>query len=333
MKNLNEDLKTHKFQNVYLFYGEEAYLKQLYKKKMQEAILPEGDTMNFSVYGGKNADPKEIISQADTMPFFADHRLILLENTGFFKSASQELADYIPSLPEETILLFVEEEVDKRNRLYKAVKAKGRIVEFARQDEHTLMRWVLQNVKKEQKQITERAMGLFLQKAGNDMENIQKELEKLFCYTYGKDEITPEDVEAICTTQVSNQIFEMIRAVAEKRQKEALDMYYDLLALKEPPMRILFLIARQFNQLLQVKEMRSHGYDASAIASRLGMAPFIVKNAIRQSGRFSLEDLKDGVKHCVELEEAVKTGRMNDQMSVELLLITLSGKVKEEHLA
>ena len=251
MKNLNEDLKTHKFQNVYLFYGEEAYLKQLYKKKMQEAILPEGDTMNFSVYGGKNADPKEIISQADTMPFFADHRLILLENTGFFKSASQELADYIPSLPEETILLFVEEEVDKRNRLYKAVKAKGRIVEFARQDEHTLMRWVLQNVKKEQKQITERAMGLFLQKAGNDMENIQKELEKLFCYTYGKDEITPEDVEAICTTQVSNQIFEMIRAVAEKRQKEALDMYYDLLALKEPPMRILFLIARQFNQLLR----------------------------------------------------------------------------------
>ena len=58
-----------------------------------------------------------------------------------------------------------------------------------------------------------------------------------------------------------------------------------------------------------------------------------MKNAIRQSGRFSLEDLKDGVKQCVELEEAVKTGRMNDQMSVELLLITLSGKVKEEHLA
>ena len=112
------------------------------------------------------------------------------------------------------------------------------------------MRWVLQNVKKEQKQITERAMGLFLQKAGNDMENIQKELEKLFCYTYGKDEITPEDVEAICTTQVSNQIFEMIRAVAEKRQKEALDMYYDLLALKEPHMRILFLIARQWRHSL-----------------------------------------------------------------------------------
>ena len=89
------------------------------------------------------------------------------------------------------------------------------------------------------------------------MENISKELEKLLCYTMGRDVITSEDVKAICTEQTENKIFEMINAIAEKRQKKALDLYYDLLALKEPPMRILYLITRQFNLLMQVKDLQN----------------------------------------------------------------------------
>ena len=238
MKDLIEDIRKKEFQKVYLLCGEEPYLRQLYKKKLTEAVLPEGDTMNLSIYTGKNVDPKAVIDQAETMPFFADKRLILLEDTGFFKNASPELADYIKTMPDTTCMVFVEEEVDKRGKLYKAVKAAGRIVEFGRQDERSLMRWILSSVKKEGKQITESAMHLFLEKAGDDMGNIQMELEKLFCYTLDKNEIRPEDVEEICITRTENKIFDMIRAVAQKQQKKAMDLYYDLLALKEPPMRI-----------------------------------------------------------------------------------------------
>ena len=67
-------------------------------------------------------------------------------------------------------------------------------------------------------------------------------------------EVTMQDVDDICTTQITNKIFEMVEAVAEKQQKKALDYYYDLLALKEPPMRILYLLTRQFKLLLQVKD-------------------------------------------------------------------------------
>ena len=84
------------------------------------------------------------------------------------------------------------------------------------------------------------------------MGNISQELEKLLSYTMGRDVITRADIEAVCTTQITNRIFEMIRAVTEKKQRKALDLYQDLLALKEPPMRILFLLARQFNLLLQM---------------------------------------------------------------------------------
>ena len=184
------------------------------------------------------------------MPFFAEHRLLLIEDSGFFKNANQQLAEYIPSIPEETIILFVESEVDKRGKLYKAVSKKGSVVEFTAQNEQTLTRWILGILKTEGKMITSGAMKQFLEKTGTDMERIRQELEKLICYCMEKESITEEDVAVICSEQTENKIFDMINAMAEKKQKKAMELYYDLLALKEPPMRILYLITRQFNLLM-----------------------------------------------------------------------------------
>lgn len=101
--------------------------------------------------------------------------------------------------------------------------------------------------------MTRAAYQRFITKTGNDMENIDRELEKLICYCMDRDTIEEEQVEAICVEQTENKIFEMINAISEKRQKQALDLYYDLLTLKEPPMRILFLILRQFQKLMLSK--------------------------------------------------------------------------------
>lgn len=324
MKSVVEDIKKGSFKPVYLFYGEEAYLKQQYKNRLKDAVLPDGDTINLSIYSGKGIDVKEMIAQADTMPFFAEHRLLLIEDSGFFKNANQQLADYIPSIPEGTIMLFVESEVDKRGKLYKAVNKKGSVVEFTAQNEQTLTRWILGILKSEKKMITSGAMKLFLEKTGTDMERIRQELEKLICYCMDRESITEEDITVICSEQTENKIFDMINAMAEKKQKKAMELYYDLLALKEPPMRILYLITRQFNLLMQVKELSEEGYSAKTISERLKMAGFIVRNCLRQAEYFSLETLKEALQDCVGMEEAVKTGRMNDVMSVELLLVKYS---------
>ena len=231
MKSILEDIKTQNFKQAYLLYGEEAYLKHQYKNKLKNALLPEDDTMNFSRFEGKGTEIPKVIDLAETMPFFADRRVILLENTGFFKNKADALADYMGSLPDYLVLIFVEEEVDKRNRMYKAVQKQGRAVEFARQDEKTLMTWVLGMMKKEGKKITRQDMEDFFEKTGTDMGNISQELEKLLSYTMGRDVITRADIEAVCTTQITNRIFEMIRAVTEKKQRKALDLYQDLLAL------------------------------------------------------------------------------------------------------
>jgi DNA polymerase-3 subunit delta len=280
--------------------------------------------MNYAYYEGKGVAVNEVIDLAETLPFFAERRLIVLENTGMFKSSASELADYLKEMPDTTYFVFVESEIDKRNKLYKAVTNKGRAVELGRQDEATLLRWVASNVKKEGKQITENTVRHFLAKVGTDMENIQKELEKLFCYTLEKESITTDDVEEICTTQVTSQIFDMVNAVADKQQRKALDYYYNLLALKEPPMRILFLLSRQFKLLLEVKDMDSKGFARKEIAEKAGLNPFVVGKYQTQAKSFTKEKLRRILDDSIETDEAIKTGRLTDMLGVELFIMKYS---------
>ena len=324
MKNIQADIKSGNFKQVYLLYGEEAYLKQQYKQNLVKALNPDGDTMNFNHYEGKGIDVKQLIDLCETMPFFAERRVVLLEDTGFFKNKCEELADYMKELPDYLYLVFAETEVDKRNRMYKAVKACGSIAEFIRQDEKTLMRWAAGILGKAGKKITQRDMELLLTKTGTDMGNLRMEMEKLISYTEGRDVVTAEDIEEICTTQTTNRIFDMVRAVTEKNQKRALELYYDLLTLKEPPMRILFLRAKQFRQICLTKKLSQEGLSQTEIASKLGVPSFVVRNLASCARSYTVEELENAVRDFVDAEEAVKTGTLGDVLSVELLIVKYS---------
>ena len=324
MQTINEDIKNGTFRRVYLLYGDEDYLKLQYKNKLLRALVTEGDTMNFSRFEGKEAQVTALIDLAETMPFFAEHRVILVEDSGFFKNAAPQLAEYLPDMPETTCMIFIEKEVDKRSKTYKSLKDIGRMVEFKTPDEKMLTRWVLTVLQKNGKKLTQPTMQLFLEKAGNSMGNIDRELEKLICYVGDREIIQMDDVEEICTGQTENRIFDMIHMMAEKRQKEALELYYDLLALKEPPMRILFLLVRQFNILLQVKTMVAAGMEQNQIADRAGLRSFTIRRYRSEAGHFSVQKLKEALRDCARAEEDVKTGRLDDRLSVELILVKYS---------
>ncbi len=104
--------------------------------------------------------------------------------------------------------------------------------------------------------------------------------------------ITAADIEAVCTRQIGNQIFDMVEAIAMRRQKQALDLYYDLLTLKEPPMRILFLIARQFNLLMQVRQLKRKGLDEKQIAEKTGLRSFVVRKYVSPERTFYVGRVK-----------------------------------------
>ena len=113
MLKLKEDLKNGVFRRAYLLHGEEAYLRKMYKDRLLQTLADPEDTMNVSRYEGKGINPKEIIDLAETMPFFAERRVILIENSGFFKTSTEELASYLPSVPESCSIIFVEDEIYK----------------------------------------------------------------------------------------------------------------------------------------------------------------------------------------------------------------------------
>lgn len=323
MRQINEDIRQQQFRQVYLLYGQERYLRRQYRDKLRKALCQEGDTMNTHFFEGKDINLGEIVDLAETLPFFSDRRVIFITDSGLFKSGGEKMAEYLANPNESTFFVFTESEVDKRSKLYKAVQAKGYAAEFAEQDERTLKRWVAGVLGRENLKIAENTVQLFLTKTGTDMENIQMELEKLICYCCGREAVTAEDVEAVCTVRVANHIFDMINAIAAGQQRQALELYYDLLALKEPPMRILFLIARQCNMLLQTKELAARGFDSRAIAPKIGVPPFAAGKYLAQAAKFKAAALREAVEKCVEAEEAVKTGRMNDRMSVEILILSV----------
>ncbi|NLG03986.1 MAG: DNA polymerase III subunit delta [Clostridia bacterium] len=326
MKSILSDIKNQTYSPVYLLFGEEDYLRRQYRDKLRKALSAEGDTMNYTYFEGNNLNTKAVIDLAETMPFMAEYRLIIIENSGLFKTSDDTLADYMKQIPDTTKFVFVEKEIDKRGRLYKAIAAAGRVVEMVHQEDETLKRWIAKTLDQDGKRIQEHTLDYFLQKTGSDMSNIATELEKLICYMGDEEIVSRDDVDAICTNVITNQIFDMIDCMAEQKQKQALDYYKDLLALKEPPMRILYLIARQFNLLLQVKELKAAGHGNDTISQKTGIRKYFLGKYMAQSAKFKRRMLKEALTQCVMAEEQVKTGRLNDIVSVEMLIIRYSSK-------
>lgn len=322
MKQIQQDVKQKTFRKVYLLYGEERYLRRAYQKMLTDALSPAGDDMNFSYFTEKNATEKAILEACETMPFFAPRRTVCIEDSGLLQRKSEMLADYIAKLPEYVTIVFSEPAVDKRNRLYKAIAKAGHIAEFPKQTQEMLSNFALQRIAKEGKKIKRADMNRLLEMTGADMGKLSQELEKLLCYTMGREIITAEDLDAIGSPEIKNQIFAMVRAVAKHDNAQALSLYHDLLALKEPPMRILYLLAREFHILYMIKD--SVRRDSGALASMLGIPPFTVGQYQQIAAKYDKKRLRTAIEDIIASETAVKQGRLEDRLSVELFIVKYS---------
>lgn len=321
MKVLNNDLKTSTFKSIYVLSGDDAFLINSYKKRLKTAIIGD-DSMNFAYFEGKGIDIDAVINFSDTLPFFSEFRCILIEDSQWFKSGNERFLSYLLSKPESTKFIFVEKDLDKRSKLYKKVKEIGYIAELNHPSIQDLRSWAGSIINKTGKKITVANMDLFLSRVGNDMERIKTELDKLLSYACDKDIIEEEDITAISSVSLTNRIFELVKMITNNRIPEALDIYEDLVALREPSIKIMILITRQFNQLLQVKEMMSGGLKEKEIASDMNLNPYVVKNLIKQARNFDNAMLLSYVKNAIELEECIKQGNINDRMALELLMLT-----------
>ena len=260
------------------------------------------------------------------MPFFAEHRVILIENSGFGKKIPEDLGNYLSEIPEFTIFIFVEPAADKRGKLYKAAKAAGRDIELKMPDENILAKWVGAQLNSAGKQMKRDAWSQYLIMTHDSMDNMARELDKLIAYVGDRNQITLDDVNAVCIARVETKIFDMLNAMSAKNMPKTMDLYQDMLAAKEPPMRILATIVRQFTQMKVIKELSSFGNNASTIARKIGVPDFAVKRTMQLANNFSQQEIADLLKDAADFEEQFKTGRLNEKLAVELLMMKYVGK-------
>ena len=307
IKKISENIKTNTFKQFYLFYGEEKYMILQMKDQLKRALISEDDT--------------EIIELAKTVPFFNDHRFIILDGTGLGKKSDDSFIKGLKEISDTSVLLFIEDTIDKRSKIYKFLSKQGHAACFEPMKNKELSQWITLLLKKDEKQMSISTMNNFLYRCGSDMHTLKNELDKLISYVGDRKEITSYDLEQLTSSQTINQIFIMLDAIARKQRDKVLTLYYDLI---ESPFGILALLARQCNQLLQVKNLDDLGKDNGTISKEIKIPAFAVGKLKDQSKMFSIEVLLNMVEACAKTDELIKTGKINDRVGVELILIQFS---------
>lgn len=324
MKKISDDVKNKKIERVYLLCGEEKYLVRNAKHTLLTGLVPADDTMNFIRMEGKDVSGTKIIDFAETMPFFAEYRVVLVENSGWFKNGNEEMEKYIPEIPDSACLIFVEDEIDKRCRLFKLVGKNGYVCECQKKSDKDLKMWMARYLDRSGKKITVNHLNILSERLGDNMDHISTELEKLIAYCGEREVVELEDIDAICTVEITGRIFEMMDAIGNRNPELALQLYYDLIATKEAPQKILAMLSRQFNIMLQLMELEKMRVSASDMAVKTGMRPFVVTKTLKQCKNFSYKTVRGALRMCNRMDERIKTGNITDFMAVELLLVMYS---------
>ncbi len=324
MNTIREHLKNGNFLRFYVLTGTEEYLCRTYRGRLEKAMLPEDDTMNRMVFEGNKADPMQVLDAALMLPFFAERRLIILVDTGWLKS-SCPLADHLDEIPDTTYFIFVEKETDKRNKLYKYIEANGHIAVFEPLREQDAVSFTAALLKRSGLAITEQNARLLIEQAGNDMNAIVNETDKLAAYCAGRDEVTRDDILALTSAMTQGQMFKMVDAIVTKNRKQAFALYKDLLADQTPPMAILYNLTNSFYQFSLILRLLRKGLSAFDIGQQLKMNSYAVTKYIRFGRNANLADITGAVALGNELDAKVKSGNITDRMAVEVFLAKQCG--------
>ena len=193
-------------------------------------------------------------------------------------------------------------------------------------NEAVLTQWVGAMLKDSGKQMKKDAWIQFRDMTDSSMDNMKRELDKLVTYVGDRTQITIEDVNAICIPQIETKIFDMINSIALKDLPKTMDLYQDMLSAKEPPMRILYMIVRQFRQLAVIRELKEQGESSASIAKKIGMQDYIVRKNEALIRNLGSKEIKNLLVDAATFEQQVKTGLLDENLAVEMIMMKYAAK-------
>ncbi len=307
-----------------MLYGEEEWLKTSELNKIIEQTVPVEDMMNHLVFDDKDTTVQKITDACETMPFFASYKLVIVKESGLFKTGkkdeTQQLLKWLEGIPDYAILVFLEKEVDKRNALYKYIQTKYEAVACTCPDQHVLKEIVRDTAKQKKMQFPEVMIGYFVDQMPQSIHYILSELDKLASYVLGET-VTKQAIDEVCVFSLEQRVFELLKHMTHQRTKEALAIYTRMIESKESPIGVLVLIGRQYRMLLQVKYLLKTQAPVPQIAKTVGVPLFVAKEMVQTCTYLTFKQLEGILEACLEADIAIKTGKMDAVKCVELLII------------
>ncbi|MBQ2753299.1 MAG: DNA polymerase III subunit delta [Firmicutes bacterium] len=329
MLNVKKDIENNTLKNCYLFYGSEGYLIKTYEDRIKVAATGNTeDMMNIAVFDDRKITSGSVIDSAETLPFLAEKRVVVVRDSGFFKTGKKDdtdaIAKYLSDVPESCVIVFCETDIDKRNAAYKAVVKYGYAAEFKPLAEKDMVKWITKEFKNRKIAVDAKTAAFLIRVTGADMTSIVTEIEKLSSFGADKGKIDIADINDVCVVTPELKIFEMIGAMGNKNTEKAIGIYRNMILYNESPFGILAMITRHFRLMYQCSELLDMGENFGSIASKLGLRDFAVRDYCRQAKNFSKDRLKKAIEDCLQADVDVKNGKIKDVLAVELLLIEYS---------
>ncbi|MCR5692284.1 MAG: DNA polymerase III subunit delta [Eubacterium sp.] len=334
MKTIDDQLKTKEISRFQLIYGEDSYMVKYYKKALVQALSAPEDEMNRTLFYGDKANPSEIADVGQILPFMADKRLIVVEESGLFAGKSSEgeegggsqrgkdMVTYLEGFPETTYVVFVETKVDGRSGLTKFLKKNGCVTELKpAKKAYELVDWVARYFIKNGKKIRKSTVEYILEYVGLDRQTLINEMDKIIAFVGQENVVELEDVEEICTGTITKKIFAMLDAISLQEKDKALALYRDLWEAKEPVQQTMAMIRRHYRILLRVEEGLYKGLNKGELCAYAGVRDFTLPNytaAVKALGHEKMVHLLDGI---IEAEMNYKTGKMDERVALEVFLL------------
>ena len=302
---------------VYLLLGDDEERKTRSVEKLRK-------DRPVDAYDAAEASPEAVVSACNSYSLFGEGTFVLLKNLDAWNAAQKaKIVDYLEDPSPEADLVMLGEKLGARERLLAAVKKAGEVHNFEQPTGKALARWAIGYAKKQGLAMPEDVAGELVARCSNDKARVSRETEKLALYASGT--ATVEDVEVLCPPDLQSNIFAFVDAMGAGDRGRALGLFEDLLGNGEPPLRIVYMIRRQFRLLARARALFEGGASRSEVASALKVPPFVARK-LEEQGRNSSEDaLEHALVLTLDLESGLKGGRdLSDELQVEIAVLKLS---------
>jgi DNA polymerase III subunit delta len=312
---------------LYYLYGEESFLvDKCVKQLLSRLVSADLRDFNLNVYYGNECTGEEIVAAAQTLPMFAEWRVVQVKNSDKLSAAALEvLAIYVQDPAPATCLIFQGEKIDQRKKFFLEMKKRGELIEFKRLYENQLAPFIKAEGAEQGKRFQPAAAEMLICLSGNNLQELVSQIEKIAMYTGERDVIELDDVKAVVSDTKVDSVFELANSLGEKNLDKALRNLHTLLYDGEAPLLILSMLTRHFRQLWKVRELVGKKVPSPEIAKAAGVHPYFLQGIMRQSKNYRIVELKEIFEKFFALDLALKSGSGKPGLILERLVLEICG--------